>query len=144
DADASVRAKRQALMKQKQLLDAGPAAVAKLLDDPAIAAQVAAWEQSAKTAAVWKTLDPASVASTDGSTLTKQPDGSILSGGKRPERDTYTIEADFQGEPITAIRLEVLSDPSLPKSGPGRQDNGNLHLSEFRIEVGPNTARRPV
>jgi len=27
----------------------------------------------------------------------------------------------------------VLSDPSLPKNGPGRQDNGNLHLSEFQV-----------
>jgi hypothetical protein len=34
---------------------------------------------------------------------------------------------------VTAVRLEVLTDPSLPHAGPGRQDNGNLHLSEVRI-----------
>ena len=37
---------------------------------------------------------------------------------------------------VSAIRLEVLADPSLPHHGPGRQDNGNLHLSEFRVKAG--------
>jgi hypothetical protein len=32
---------------------------------------------------------------------------------------------------ITALRLDVLADASLPKSGPGRQENGNLTVSEF-------------
>jgi hypothetical protein len=40
---------------------------------------------------------------------------------------------------ITAFRLEVLSDESLPHKGPGRQDNGNLHLSEFRVEAASST-----
>ncbi len=34
---------------------------------------------------------------------------------------------------LTALRLEVLADDSLSKRGPGRQDNGNLHLSEFKV-----------
>ena len=34
---------------------------------------------------------------------------------------------------MTAIRLELLTDDTLPHRGPGRQDNGNLHLSELRV-----------
>ncbi|MEK6249985.1 MAG: DUF1553 domain-containing protein, partial [Planctomycetales bacterium] len=34
---------------------------------------------------------------------------------------------------ITAIRLEVFPDASLPNKGPGRAENGNLLLSEFEL-----------
>ncbi len=67
----------------------------------------------------------------------KQPDGSVRFGGPRPEVDTYTIEAPTDARGITAVRLEVLTDDSLPHKGPGRQDNGNLHLSEFRVQAAP-------
>ncbi len=35
------------------------------------------------------------------------------------------------------MRVEVLTDESLPLSGPGRQDNGNLHLNEVRVWAMP-------
>jgi hypothetical protein len=68
------------------------------------------------------------------STILKQlADHSVLSIGPRPNRDTYTatLATDLVG--ITGLRLEVLSDESLPSAGPGRADNGNLHLSEVRV-----------
>jgi mono/diheme cytochrome c family protein len=132
DADPRERARRLALQRRRQQVRAGGA---KLLDDPATAAEVAAWEKRVRGGAAWRVLDPVAFTSAEGSTLTRRPDGSLLAAGKRPETDTYTIEAIATGAPLTAIRLEVLSDPSLPKQGPGRQDNGNLHLSEFKIEV---------
>src|SRR5205823_9547104 len=45
--------------------------------------------------------------------------------------------SDLKG--ITAVRVEVLTDPSLPQNGPGRQDNGNLHLSEFHLKAAAGT-----
>src|SRR5207245_7131089 len=36
---------------------------------------------------------------------------------------------------ITALRLNVLTNDSLPMHGPGRQDNGNLHLSEIEARL---------
>jgi hypothetical protein len=65
----------------------------------------------------------------------KLPDGSLLSGGSRPETDTYTLTCELPLEQVTALRLEVLADDSLPQRGPGRQDNGNLHLSELEIYI---------
>jgi hypothetical protein len=147
DANPAIRARRLALEKRKQALAAGPAAAAELLKDPAARAEVAAWEEAARSANPWQPLDPVAFASAEGSTLTKQSDGSLLATGKRPERDTYTIEAVWTGGAITAVRLEVLADPGLPHGGPGRQDNGNLHLSEFRVEAAPlsePSKRRPV
>ncbi len=146
DPDPAVRAKRLALQRRKQELQAGPAVAARWLRDPNIAAEVAAWEVALAKNAGWKVLEPSAFKSAEGSTLTKLADGSILSGGKRPERDTYIIEAEIH-EPITAIRLEALTDDSLPHRGPGRQDNGNLHLSEIKIEaaaLGEPKQRRPA
>ena len=34
---------------------------------------------------------------------------------------------------ITAIRLDALTDPSMPSNGPGRDFNGNFHLNELRV-----------
>ncbi len=69
-----------------------------------------------------------------GATLTIGKDGSVLASGKKDGIDVYTVvgQAKFK-DPITAIRLEVLADPSLPARGPGRADNGNFVLNEFRL-----------
>ena len=40
-----------------------------------------------------------------------------------------------QGPPVTAIRLEVLPDKTLPAQGPGRAANGNFVLSEFNAKA---------
>lgn len=100
--------------------------------------RAAAWEaRHAARPSLWQTLEPAEMQSAEGSTLTKQPDGSILASGKRPEKDTYTLRFRTPLRGITAIRLEVLADDSLSKRGPGRQDNGNLHLNEIKVYATP-------
>jgi mono/diheme cytochrome c family protein len=83
--------------------------------------------------ATWRTLDLVDVKSSDGATLTKQDDGSILASGKNPDFDTYTFVAKAPLKGVTAIRLEALSHPSLVKGGPGRADNGNIDLTDFRF-----------
>jgi hypothetical protein len=80
-------------------------------------------------------LDPAMQTSKGGTTLTKQPDGSILASGKNPPKDTFTVTADARLTGITAIRLEVLPDDKLPAKGPGRAQNGNFVLAEFRVAL---------
>jgi hypothetical protein len=52
----------------------------------------------------------------------------------------YVIEADSDLCGITGVRLEVLTDPTLPFNGPGCNDtNGNFVLSEFSVRAGPRT-----
>ncbi len=83
----------------------------------------------------WIILDPEEFTSDNGATLTELADHSLLSGGVRPETDVITVTASLPLPKITGLRLEVLTDDSLPQKGPGRQDNGNLHLNEVKVEV---------
>jgi hypothetical protein len=47
---------------------------------------------------------------------------------------------------VTAIRLEVLPDASLPAMGPGRAPNGNFVLTELKLQVTPagETVAKPL
>jgi hypothetical protein len=80
----------------------------------------------------WVILDLQS-AKSQGATFTAQDDGSLLAGGKDVDFDTYTFVAKTSLAGISAIRLETLADDSLPKKGPGRAENGNFALSDFRV-----------
>jgi hypothetical protein len=73
-----------------------------------------------------------------GATLTINKDGSILASGKTDNIDIYTVTGLAEiDRPITAVRLEALADSSLPARGPGRAENGNFVLNEFRLSSKP-------
>ncbi len=134
DADPKVHSARQALLRQRRALERKDTALMAALLEPAMQGEVAAWEKSAAANVVsWQAIDPVSFGSSNGTILAKQPDGSLLAGGPRPEKDTYVVTANTGLKGISAVRLEVLTDEGLPQKGPGRQDNGNLHLSEFKV-----------
>ena len=102
----------------------------------ALAAQQVKWETTIALAkAGWEVLDPAEYKSVAGATLTKLDDKSILIGGKRAEHDRYEILARTALTNISAVRLEALTHPSLPNTGPGRYDNANFVLSEFEVDA---------
>ena len=91
----------------------------------------AAWE---KSQILWTVLKPASIQSLGGATLTLKEDGSILASGTSPATDTYVLKINDLPSGVTAFRLEVLPDDSLPAKGPGRAGNGNFVLSELIVE----------
>jgi hypothetical protein len=125
------------LERQKQL-NREIARLQRVLDTPTpqLAAAQAKWEQSqAGRNVVWTTLDPVRFTSAKGARLTKQKDGSILAGGNNPLTDTYMLVAKTRLKGITAFRLEVLPDKSLPGGGPGRA-GGNFVLTELRVTAG--------
>jgi mono/diheme cytochrome c family protein len=128
DDDPALNRRRQELLRKKTDL-----ALRKIVLDAEVEAEVAAWEKS-RAGENWAIVDADKTVSKEGSTLVKQPDGSILSTGPRPATDTYIITARSPVRRITAVRLEVLTVDDHPYKGPGRQDNGNFHLSEFRLE----------
>ncbi|MBI1324877.1 DUF1553 domain-containing protein [bacterium] len=88
------------------------------------------WLKHRGTGAAWVPFEMYSFISNEGATLTVRPDGMILAGGKVPETDTYVITAKSPLARLTAFRLDLAPDASLPTQGPGRAPNGNLHLSE--------------
>jgi hypothetical protein len=123
-------------LKLQADLAAGPAVAAKLTADPVHVATAAAWEKAQRgSRGSWTVLDPVNYTSTAGAEVVKLDDRSLLFRGKKPERDTYQIEVATELSSIAALRLDVLTDDSLPHKGPGRQDNGNLHLNEFRVDL---------
>jgi len=122
----------QALAK----IDGEIAPLRKVLDTPTAELDTAqrAWEESLRSRKIdWTVLKPAAAISKQGATLKILEDGIIFAEGTNPEKDTYelTIATSLAG--ITALRLEVLNDDSLPAKGPGRASNGNFVLSEFIV-----------
>lgn len=83
----------------------------------------------------WITLEPSRVSSTDGVEFEALEDGSYLAVGAAPDEAVYSILSDAPGRRVTGIRLQVLSDPSLPGFGPGREQTGNFALTEFLVSI---------
>ncbi len=97
--------------------------------------ELAAWEQQqqAEHGVLWKPVQATSFKSQGGATLELLDDASLLAAGALPDTDVYLVEGAVALQRVTALRLDVLPDPSLPQQGPGRAENGNLHLNEVRI-----------
>ncbi|MFM7128041.1 MAG: DUF1549 and DUF1553 domain-containing protein, partial [bacterium] len=91
---------------------------------------------STKTSADWVILNPQTV-SGNLARFEKRPDGSIFASGDATKHDEYLLTLPSLPAGTTAIRLEVLPDPSLPAGGPGRTDYegplGDFFLSEFQL-----------
>jgi len=106
-------------------------------DTPALARAQALWEQEMRLepSTAWHVLMPKHVAADAGVILTPQPDGSIVASGPNPGEAVYTIEGNTLLPAITAIRLEALPDPSLPKGGPGRDPYGNFQINGIEIDT---------
>ena len=63
---------------------------------------------------------------------------------RTPGETIYTITAPATLPRITALRLEALPDPSLPKGGPGRDVYGNFQVNGIRESTaGPTTSFAP-
>ncbi len=103
-------------------------------DTPALAAAQADWE---KLQIPWTPLTADSMVSVEGAKLALRADGAILVSDKNPATDTYELTFSNLPPNVTAFRLEVLPDDTLPNKGPGRAGNGNFVLSEFIVKVLP-------
>ncbi len=94
------------------------------------------WEGTVKAEdAKWRLPVVQRAESAGGATLQTQSDGSLLVSGKNPQADTYTVALRLEKGRITALRLEVMNDASLPNRGPGRDPDGNFFLSDFEAQV---------
>lgn len=103
------------------------------------------WEKSGRVKSTpWQNLKPVKTASANGATLKVEKDDVVVSEGKLPDTDTYTIEVTTGLSRITGFRLEAIDDPT-PKKGPGRAKDGNFVLTKFSVLViSPNGDEREV
>ena len=73
--------------------------------------------------------------STGGERELPMKDGSMLALGYAPTKHTVKFTAKTELSAITAVRLELLTDPNLPGGGPGRSITGSGALTEFTVEA---------
>ncbi|MCA9039966.1 MAG: PSD1 domain-containing protein [Planctomycetaceae bacterium] len=134
DGDPQTALRRQQLLQQKTTLEETFNGNPEQLLTAENLSQLKTWESEYRTRHVlWEPLTITRSESTEGATLEPQPDHSILVSGTKPETDIYHLHGTSSLTHITAIRLEVLPHESLPSRGPGRAENGNLHLNEVRL-----------
>jgi len=99
-------------------------------------ARMQAWEAGMKKAApAWTIVRPQLDAS-GGQKHYLLEDGSILAQGYAPTKHTTEFTVKVPKGRITAVKLELLNDPNLPLSGPGRSIKGTFALTEFRVLAG--------
>jgi hypothetical protein len=129
-------APRTAELARKQAEETAKAEADLKAYEATLPAKLAEWEKKQSTAVRWVVLEPKSMKDSNGATLTREPDGSILvSGSDEPGAITVVAETDLTG--LTGFRLEVLSDDRLPLKGPGRSPDGNFVLNEFQVTSAP-------
>jgi len=124
-------------LKKRDTLKAESEALKKTIDSSDLAAELAAWESALKSKAPrWTVLHPLQASSAYAAALEKKKDGSVLASGPAAEKDTYTVTAKAPRGALTALRLEVLPDASLPAHGPGRSPSGNFVLTRLGLRAG--------
>lgn len=92
-----------------------------------------AWEQRLSQEPSWSPLAVAKAESQVGAKLEVRPDRSIFVSGKNGHPELYTLTVPAEPGRVTAVRLEALPDDKLPAKGPGRAQNGNFVLNQFRV-----------
>lgn len=106
-------------------------------DNPDWPQRMAAWEATVRAdQPEWTVVRPA----VDGSGDQKHyllDDGSILAQGYAPTIHDSDFEVEIESPKITALRLELLNDPNLPRGGPGRSIYGTFALTEFKATATP-------
>jgi mono/diheme cytochrome c family protein len=97
------------------------------------------WEQQKPAQKpVWTILQPESAHAKQNTTLNILPDRSLLATGENPGRaEIYTITFKTNLKNINGVRLEALTDPSLPRQGPGRSPTGDFELTMLTLKAAP-------
>lgn len=124
-------AARPALLLEKQL-------VGKRLSgwSEQLGRELSDWESGARQLLhPFTVLAPDAATAEGGSRLALLKDDTVLACGPLPDQDTYVIEAPAPFHHLAGLRLEVLTDPSLPEQGPGRPSHANFVLSEMSVTV---------
>lgn len=96
---------------------------------------VGRWVAAQRQGVRWEAVTPETYVSSEGASLVLMTNGTILATGKSPERDVYAVTLTSSLPKLTAFRLELLTNGTLPMLGPGRAVNGNLHLSEIELRA---------
>jgi hypothetical protein len=106
-------------------------------DNPDWSARMEEWECHVRDdQPKWTVIQPLPTDS-GGQKYFLQEDGSILAAGYNAAKYNMEFSTEMTGPEIRAIRLELMADPSLPCSGPGRSIYGTCALTEMCVDAAP-------
>ncbi len=143
EIDQKIAARSEAIEPERQRLasereeqiKAAETTLAKTKAD-AVQNQVNLWADLLKSPIEWFPLTASDAITNNKVTLTRLPDRSILASSAE-DKSVYTVRVKTTLSGITGFRLEAMTDPKLPSSGPGLPKNGNFVVSEFEITAAP-------
>ncbi len=106
--------------------------------DKQLAALPTLWlgQQAKAENITWQTPSIITVSGNPADPSTVQPDQSVLFTSPGPETNNTTLTLSGIPARTTHLRLEALTDDSLPGKGPGRTAHGNFVLSEIEVRTG--------
>jgi mono/diheme cytochrome c family protein len=107
---------------------------------PEILTGLAPWEKSLPVNAAWQTLTPSLAKTQANIPLEITSDARIFAPKPTEKTTTAKVELPLAKGTVEALRVEALTDPRLPKNGPGHS-NGNFVLSQVRAEWIPDDAK---
>ena len=120
---------------RKQMGEVEAAMKAQLLD---WRTRMAKWEaEVAGSQPPWTVLRDLELITDNNQRYYPQSDGSLLAAGWAPTKFTASFQVTNSLPDISAIRLELFTDPNLPANGPGRSYKGLFALTEFSVEAAP-------
>ncbi len=95
------------------------------------------WEEShrARVREGWQPMKPLSASASSGATLKTLDDLSLLAAGATPAKETYEVVVETPQREVNGLRLEALTDATLPFRGPGRATNGSFVLTGLEVEA---------
>lgn len=138
-SDAAAQQERKELQAKIAETQKKLAAFEKEADAPSPKAEAALLAKAAQ-APKEHVLEIADFESTGGATHEVLPDHSVLiSGEPAPDKDTYIVKVDTTLTGIRGLKLEGLTDDSLPGKGPGRGDekHPNFVLNNLIVSAAP-------
>ncbi len=80
----------------------------------------------------WTVSKPSKYSAKETPDVKLQDDGSVLFAMPGPDRDEFEFIIETS-QIVDRLKLEALTDASLPKKGPGRTPHGNFVLSEISV-----------
>ncbi|MCC6233159.1 MAG: PSD1 domain-containing protein [Verrucomicrobiales bacterium] len=137
DLDPATHRARERWMRLQVALDRRETNLVEQLRDLAgLRQDQDAWEREMRQATVvWTPLKPVSWSTGQRSELSVLEDLSLVALGASPTSEVTTVTLEVPLAQLTALRLEVLPDDRLPARGPGRAENGNLHLTDLEVSL---------
>ncbi|QDT04586.1 Planctomycete cytochrome C [Rubripirellula lacrimiformis] len=138
EACVSVFTPQQAMRRDEVLANIAGQEAALRRHLPGWKQHVANWAAEASSKLPhWNAVTPTDIPY-EGQKFAVLDDGSIVSESYAPTKAANSFSLTLDVGTITAVRLDALTHPQLPRGGPGRSIDGTGALSEFKLTVTPS------